>query len=88
MMWGYGGGLGFGLGGWLGMIGMVVIVVGVILLIAWLVGRVGPQAQSGPPAGQQPAGHAALELLQLRFARGEITEDEYRSAKKVLEEGR
>ena len=87
MMFGYGDGLGFGLGGWLGMIGMVALVIGVILLVAWLVGRVGAATQ--PQAlGGQPGGHDALELLRMRFARGEITEDEYRSAKKVLEEGR
>ena len=86
-MMGYGGGLGFGLAGWLGMIGMVVLVIGVILLIAWLVGRGGSAAPAAPPAGQS-AGHDALQLLQMRFARGEITEDEYRSAKQVLEEGR
>ena len=87
MMFGYDGGLGFGLGGWLGMIGMVALVIGVILLIAWLVGRVGPATQPQTPVGQ-PGGHDALELLGMRFARGEITEDEYRSAKKVLEEWR
>ncbi|HEX7948994.1 MAG TPA: SHOCT domain-containing protein [Candidatus Limnocylindrales bacterium] len=66
---------------------MVALVIGVILLIAWLVGRVGPTTQPQAPGGQ-PGGHDALELLRMRFARGEITEDEYRSAKKVLEEAR
>jgi len=87
MMFGYGSGVGLGLGGWLGMLGMVAIVVGVILLIAWLVARVAPTAQPHAP-GPLPTGHDALELLRMRFARGEITEDEYRSAKQVLEEGR
>jgi hypothetical protein len=36
MMYGYG--AAFGLGGWLGMLGMVIAVIGVVLLIAWLVG--------------------------------------------------
>lgn len=85
MMWGFGDGL--GLGGWLGMIGMVVLVIGVIVLIVWLVTRI---ATTGTSQGSapQPAGQDALELLRMRFARGEITEDEYRAAKKVLEEGR
>ncbi len=87
MMYGFGGGLGFGIGGWLGMLGMIALVIGVILLIAWLVGRAGPATQPEARAAQ-PAGHDALELLRLRFARGEITEDEYRAAKQVLEEGR
>ncbi|HEY5519990.1 MAG TPA: SHOCT domain-containing protein [Candidatus Limnocylindrales bacterium] len=85
MMWGYGGGL--GLGGLLGMIGMIALVIGVIVLIVWLVTRT---ASTGTAQGPAPrlVGQDASELLRMRFARGEITEDEYRAAKKVLEEGR
>ena len=83
----YGSGVGFGLGGWLGMLGMIVLGIGGVVLIAWLVGRVARATQAQLPAGP-PAGHDALELLRMRFARGEISEDEYRSAKQVLEEGR
>ena len=83
----YGSGVGFGLGGWLGMLGMIIVVIGVVLLIAWLVGRVAPATQTQLSVGQ-PTGQDAFELLRMRFARGEITEDEYRSAKRVLEEGR
>lgn len=87
MMFGYGAGAGFGLGGWLGMLGMIAIVIGVILLVVWLLGRSAPTAPFQAP-GVSPGGNDALELLRMRFARGEITEDEYRSAKVVLEEGR
>lgn len=87
MMFGYGSGVGIGLAGWLGMLGMIVLVIGVVVLIAWLVGRIAPATQPQIPT-RQPAGQDALELLRLRFARGEITEDEYRSAKQVLEDGR
>jgi putative membrane protein len=82
MMWGYGGGL--ALGGWLGMIGMVVLVIGVIVLIVWLITRAGATDTSRGPVAR-PVGQDALELLRMRFARGEITEDEYRAAKRVLE---
>lgn len=85
-MMGYGTGVGFGLGGWLGMLGMIIVVVGVVLLIAWLVGRVAPATQMQPPVGK--SGQDAFELLRMRFARGEITQDEYRAAKQVLEEAR
>ena len=85
MMWGYGGGL--GPGGWLGIIGMVVLVIGVIVLIVWLVTRTTTTGNAQDPA-PRPVGQDAFELLRMRFARGEITEDEYRAAKKVLEEGR
>ncbi|MEP7378083.1 MAG: SHOCT domain-containing protein [Chloroflexota bacterium] len=83
MMWGYGGGL--ELAGWLGMIGMVVLVIGVIVLIVWLVTRAGATGTAQGPAAR-PAGQDALEVLRMRFARGELTEEEYRAAKKVLEQ--
>lgn len=85
MMWGYGSG--FSLGGLLGLIGIVVLVIGVIVLIVWLVTRSNATHPSEGPM-TRPAGQDAVELLRMRFARGEITEDEYRAAKKVLEEGR
>jgi putative membrane protein len=84
MMWGYGGGV--GLAGWLGIIGMVVLIVGAIVLIVWLVTRTGP-AHGAPGPAARPPGSDALEVLRMRFARGEMTEDEYRAARKVLEEG-
>jgi putative membrane protein len=87
MMFGYGSGVGFGLGGWLGILGMVAIIVGVILLIVWLVGRVATATQPQTPSALA-TGNDAVELLRMRFARGEITEDEYRSARRILEEGR
>ena len=77
----------FGLGGWLGSLVLIIIVIGVIVLIAWLVGRVAPATQPQAPT-VQPAGQDAFELLRMRFARGEISEAEYRAAKQVLEEGR
>ncbi len=84
MMYGYG--AGFGLGGWLGLLGMIAVVIGVVVLIVWLVGRAG-QAQSQAPTAR-PGGQDALELLRMRFARGEITKDEYLAAKQVLEADR
>jgi putative membrane protein len=85
MMWGYDSGL--GLGGLLGLIGIVVLVIGVIVLIVWLVTRSGA-ANTSSGSTPRAAGQDAVDLLRMRFARGEITEDEYRAAKKVLEEGR
>jgi putative membrane protein len=84
MMYGYGGGVGLGLGGWLGLVGGLVLLIAVVLLVAWLIGRVVPARDS--QALRQPAGQDAVELLRLRFARGEITADEYRAARQVLED--
>jgi putative membrane protein len=84
-MMGYGAGLGFGLGGWLLMLGGILLLVGVVVLIVWLVGRIGQPAPGPQPPTPRPTNQDALEVLRLRFARGEITADEYLAAKQVLE---
>lgn len=85
MMYGYGAGL--DAGSWLGMLGMIAVVIAIVLLVVWLVGRAtsSPQPQ-GPAAPIQ--GQDVLELLRVRFARGEITKDEYLAARQVLESER
>ena len=88
-MMGYGTGLGFGMGGWLGMLGFMVLIVGLIVLVAWLVGRNGPAGQGQlPTPAPRSSGQDAVEVLRLRFARGEITQDEYLAAKQTLESDR
>lgn len=86
-MMGYGAGLGFGMGGWLTMLGGVLLIIGIVVLIVWAIGKVAPtqssQVQAPPPAAQDPG-----EILRLRFARGEITADEFTAAKQTLEIGR
>ena len=75
------GGLGFwGTGyGWLdvvlNLIVNLVVIVGFVLLIAWFVRRVLPTAGL---AGGSGTTLTAKELLQLRYARGEITRDQYK----------
>ena len=96
-MMGYGAGLGFGLGGWLALLGCVFLVVGMIVLIAWAVGKVTHGAHAAAPLQTSAlptqtdaprTGSDALEVLRLRFARGEITADEFLAAKQILEAGR
>lgn len=58
MMWHWGS------GAWLGGLWMVLFWVGVVLLIVWAVRAVS--------AHQSPAGRSALDILEERFARGEI----------------
>ena len=91
-MMGYGGGfgLGFGYGGLLMALGCVAVVVGIVLLAAWALGRGGrpaapPSAVPSPAAAPRPD---ALEILRLRLARGEVTVDEFAAAKQALEAGR
>jgi putative membrane protein len=79
------GGFGFGLGG--GLIGLVfniALLVGLVLLVIWAVQKfsgsanTGPQAisRTGSGAGQVPS---AREVLDIRYARGELTREDYQA---------
>lgn len=63
--------------GWLGILTMILFWVGVILLLIWGVSGLFP-------TNRRSAGPAALEILQQRFARGEISREEYEQARNVL----
>ncbi len=73
---------GFGMyGGWwlLGMGMMVLFWVAIILLVVWVVRSLFPR--------ERRSGHEqALEILQQRYARGEISAAEYEQARARLEE--
>jgi putative membrane protein len=61
-----------------GLVGLVLLV-GLVVLVVWAVSR----ATRGVPSAS-PDRVDALEILRLRFARGEITEAEFLQAKKAL----
>jgi putative membrane protein len=69
--------------GWFGMIFMllfwVLIIVGIVFLIRWLVQNRGSRSSSGVGTGSQ-----AMEILKERYAKGEITSDEFESMKKEI----
>ena len=68
MMNGFGG---MGLfGGWIGLIFNLAIIVGIVILIVWAIKRFTNRSVS---TGTQ----APQEILQARYARGEITRDQY-----------
>ena len=74
---------GMGNGGGLELLwglGIILVVVGIVIVAAWAVMRVTP----GSTTTSAPAGPEALELLRLRFAKGEISEAEFTQAKRVL----
>lgn len=73
MTWGTG--LGYGFMG-LGLIFWILIIVGVVLLIKWLV-------EQGKTTGNEQQ-MSAMEVLKTRYAKGEITADEFEAMKKRL----
>ena len=78
MMGGYGGYGGFGP---VGMIVLVVILIAVIALVVWLVRSF---AAPGMHHHGPPRRFAGLEVLEERYARGEINRDEYLQKKKDI----
>ena len=74
-------GYGYGWAGGLLMLGGLLLVIGIIVLVVWLVARTAP---AGRPPAQDPARPTPNEILRERFARGEITAQEFEDAKKVL----
>ena len=96
----YGAGLesGFGFGGLVALLGCALLVAGIVVLVVWVLSRTGrpadaaqvqpTQAPFTPTQAPHVAGGEALEILRVRFARGEITADEYAAARTVLQDGR
>ena len=76
--------MGYGWAGWGGgfwMLGGLLLVIGVVVLVAWAVTR---NSRPGGMPTQDPSRPAPSDVLRERFARGEITEQEFEQAKKVL----
>ena len=73
MMHGYGG------FGWFGMIlGLILtmaILIGLVLLVVWAVRK--SSSNIHPPSTQAVTNQSAKDIAQARYARGEITRDEY-----------
>ena len=64
---------GMGLGGWLWMVLAVVLVVAVALVVVAAISR-----RDRPPIDD------AAQILKARFARGEISKEEYEQARRLL----
>ncbi|MCJ7658151.1 MAG: SHOCT domain-containing protein [Anaerolineales bacterium] len=76
---------GFGFGGF-GLVGLILnlvitigLIVGIVVLVVWLVGRftLSQQGSSISPY-QTDTQSTPREILQTRYARGEITRDDYK----------
>jgi len=63
-------------GGWLFMILFwVVVVAGIVVLVKWIVGQ----------TSSHPRTDTALDILKKRYARGDITKEDFDHMKKDLE---
>ena len=65
--------------GWIWMLGGLLMMVGFVVLIVWAVGAVSRGNTDRDPA--RPTPH---DILRERYARGEITQQEFEQAKKTL----
>ena len=89
MMWGYGQGM-----GWMWLWALLLLIgIALLVLLAVRVFGGGVRNGYGPPGppwpgAPPPAGESrARQILDERFARGELTADQYREHLKVLGEG-
>ncbi len=78
--------MGFGMG--LGTLGIAVFFIFLVLIIGlaiWLLGRLFPKLGAiNPRLGMQAPGETASDILQRRFAAGEINREEYRAMRDEL----
>lgn len=77
----------FGPGDGLWMIGGLIFMIALVVLVVWVVttlmrGDRGDRASRG--SSGDPSRPTPTEILRERFARGEITEEQYEQARKVL----
>ncbi len=74
-------GFGFGIG-WMifGLIFWILIIVGLIFLIKWLIDQGKLTRPVQPVQNESP-----LDVLKIRYARGEITKEQFEQMKKDLE---
>ena len=66
-----------GVFGWIWMIGGLLVMIGVVVLIVWAI-----SAMSRGGASREPEPRP-LDILRERYARGEITQQEFDQAKKT-----
>ena len=74
----------YGPGDGLWMIGGLLFLIALIVVVVWVVNTLmrADRAPRGPSGDPSPP--RATEILRERFARGEITEEQFEQAKKVL----
>ena len=68
-----------------GFIFMILFWVGLMLLAIWLVGLLFPSARK-PENGRNDSSRPAPEILRERYARGELTTEQYWEMMKTIEQ--
>jgi putative membrane protein len=70
----------FGLmGGLIGLLFNIAVLVGIVLLIVWAVQKVSRSTSSGASTTTPQPVLSAREVLDIRYARGELTREEYQT---------
>ena len=72
-----GAGWAMGLGGWLWMLLALALGIAIVVAFVWLV-------TAALPGQQRSTTQEAVQILRARFARGEISEQEYEQARRLL----
>ena len=72
-----GAGWSMGLGGWLWMLLALAVGIAIVLAFVWLV-------TAALPGRQHSTTEESVQILKARFARGEISEQEYEQARRLL----
>ena len=72
-----GAGWAMGLGGWLWMLLALAVGIAIVVAFVWLV-------TAALPGQQRSTTQEAVQILRARFARGEISEQEYEQARRLL----
>ncbi len=65
--------------GWIWMFGGLLVTVGFVVLILWAAGTISRGGGNRDPGRATP-----LDILRERYARGEITQEEFEQARKIL----
>ena len=77
MMGGFGS---FGpMGGFISLLFNVAILVGIVLLVVWAVQKFSSSTRSSAPMASPNQALSAREILDIRYARGELTREEYQT---------
>lgn len=90
-LWGYGPGMmggnfGFGMMSGFGGIFMILLWIVVIGLGVWLVSHLVSRTNSQPPSNSAALSESALDILKKRYARGEITKEQFEDMRRDVVE--